>query len=969
MLPRPGERLGPYVVIDVLGRGGMGAVLRARHAATGAIHAVKLILPERAGSETSLARFRREAEILGSLPPHPGIVRVHASGVDAGRLWCAAELIEGRPLAGVIDETGPLDPREAARLAAAIGRALDHAHAHGVIHRDVKPENIIIAAGDRAPRLIDFGLARDLETTRLTRTGDVLGTPAFMAPEQADAGETPTTEAADVWGLGAVLYAMLTGEPPFGRGEAHALIVAVLLHDARPPSHRRSGIAPELDAICGKALEKEPGDRYGSAGALADDLERWRAGEPTEARPPGAIGRLWIRLRPRTRRLRRVTALAAIALAVAALAAVSLAVPTLLGPDPIAALEAIEARTDATGSISDEDAILARGLAADPAIADAGDRGGGPLRRRAELLAALHGAGTPRLDAAEVARLVRSEDAVNGPLLGRALRVLVAANDPTGVREVLYGVEPTARNEHLEDAAALDFLVARIVAGQLAPPLGPELDELLEGRSDEVAGALLLRHAETLYRGPNGEEVTDAVALDRALRSLREAILDRGVPSERSRLTVAVVDRCRTRFHAAGSEGSVDQTRAELDLLVRIEDAEDAREPSELLGHVAYRSNLLIGVIGRGRRERDETTERMLLLSAWLLTQRVDRIGSLRSKDFEALLGETESLFDDDLLARRGRAELARPARERNPAVLLAIASLRMPTSREAYTEERREGILPLIEGALETELRRAWLYTRAARHYVDHEDPFLWPRPFEVATRAVEIDEADAALDDRRRLPFAHEALARVVLRARGALIRPDDPDVTPPPVTLDDPRLDLGDAIARVRVAVALQSALDAWWPPREELDVRPWPRIRSAEEMAGRLSNEMARLIDLGPPDCCKASGEDGPLIDRIVEACAELPLEEDQPHAGYPLKGRALHLEAHGDHAGALEAIDAAIVVFERSLRAGWAGSHRRCADAKAKRADLLEALGRAEEAGRARTAADAHRDASESARPR
>ncbi len=330
----PRRAYGPYVVEGPIGRGGMGAVYRARHRSTGAVCALKVILAARLGADAprALARFRREAEVLARIDGHPGIVRVHAFGIDAGLPWCAMELVSGQSLADRL-EAGTLDDLVAARLVADVARAVEHAHERGVLHRDLKPGNILVQSAPGAPpsrpRVVDFGLAYDAFADTLTRTGELVGTPAFMAPEQVARSRSGSEEGAvgrrvgpatDVYGLGAVLYACLVGSPPFQASEPVTLLWQLANEDPTPPRATRPGVAPGLEAICLRALEKDPARRYASAAAMADDLERFGRGEAVTARAPGRLDRLRRRLRRRSRGALAAAAVAALALVTAAVA-------------------------------------------------------------------------------------------------------------------------------------------------------------------------------------------------------------------------------------------------------------------------------------------------------------------------------------------------------------------------------------------------------------------------------------------------------------------------------------------------------------------------------------------------------------------------------------------------------------------------------------------------------------------------
>lgn len=258
MEPRPGSQVGPYRVEALIARGGMGAVFRAVRA-DGARVALKVL------TGGARERFEREAELAARLS-HPGIVRVHGAGESGGSCWIAMELVEGEPLDA---RCGKVSPVEAARLVAQVARAIEHAHARGVLHRDLKPSNVLVRA-DGAALVTDFGVARAVEGSSLTKTGALVGTPLFMAPEQA-AGQ-PSTAATDVHGLGLLLFTLLTGASPFERDDALAVLVAVTRDRPPPPSAARPLVPEALDQLCLAALEKEPARRP-AIGALAAGLE------------------------------------------------------------------------------------------------------------------------------------------------------------------------------------------------------------------------------------------------------------------------------------------------------------------------------------------------------------------------------------------------------------------------------------------------------------------------------------------------------------------------------------------------------------------------------------------------------------------------------------------------------------------------------------------------------------------------
>jgi serine/threonine protein kinase len=288
-----------YEILGELGRGGMGVVYKARQLAAGRLVALKVHLGGGLASAAEIARFRGEAEAAAALD-HPCIVPVYEVSTLAGQPFFSMKLVEGGSLADRMAELRA-DRRAAVALLARVARAVHFAHQHGVIHRDLKPGNILLDA-DGTPLVADFGLARKATgDVRLTQTGAVLGTPAYMAPEQAR-GEKGLTTAVDTYSLGAILYELLTGRPPFQAATALDTVLQLLERDPAPPRRLDPTIDRDLEAISLKCLRKQPGERYPSAEALADDLERWLRGEPTVARPLSTLGtfRVWFRrnLRP-----------------------------------------------------------------------------------------------------------------------------------------------------------------------------------------------------------------------------------------------------------------------------------------------------------------------------------------------------------------------------------------------------------------------------------------------------------------------------------------------------------------------------------------------------------------------------------------------------------------------------------------------------------------------------------------------
>jgi WD40 repeat protein len=295
--PLPMPRLADYELLEEVGRGGMGVVFRARHVRLGRIVALKMIIGGALARPEDLQRFDTESEAAAQLQ-HPNIVALYEAGASDGQPFFSMEFVSGTSLAGRV-ALGPLPGRRAAAYLETTARAVAYAHGRGVIHRDLKPGNVLLDEHDQ-PKITDFGLAKLMTTdSGQTRTGAVLGTPSYMSPEQA-AGRKDLGPASDVYSLGAILYELLTGKPPFAGETALATINLVTEQEPLSPQLLNPAVDLDLETICLKCLEKDPRRRYASAAALAGDLRRYLDGEPITARRLGPVGRVvkWCRREP-----------------------------------------------------------------------------------------------------------------------------------------------------------------------------------------------------------------------------------------------------------------------------------------------------------------------------------------------------------------------------------------------------------------------------------------------------------------------------------------------------------------------------------------------------------------------------------------------------------------------------------------------------------------------------------------------
>jgi tRNA A-37 threonylcarbamoyl transferase component Bud32 len=286
-----------YEILGVLGKGGMGIVYKARQVKADRIVALKMILAGSHASAGELDRFRTEGEAIARLL-HPNIVQVYEVGEHDDLPFFSLEFCPGGSLATKLGGT-PLPPKEAAALVEKLAQAMAVAHLKNVVHRDLKPANVLLAE-DGTPKVSDFGLAKKLDDDGQTHTGAIMGTPSYMAPEQADGRTDEIGPSADIYALGAILYECLTGRPPFKGVTKLDTMQQVRTQEPVPPRDLNPQTPHDLQTICLKCLQKEAVKRYASAAALAEDLRRWRVGEPIKARPVGRVERAdkWVRCNP-----------------------------------------------------------------------------------------------------------------------------------------------------------------------------------------------------------------------------------------------------------------------------------------------------------------------------------------------------------------------------------------------------------------------------------------------------------------------------------------------------------------------------------------------------------------------------------------------------------------------------------------------------------------------------------------------
>ncbi|MSR58765.1 MAG: hypothetical protein EXS05_14120 [Planctomycetaceae bacterium] len=289
----PEKAFGDYELLEEIARGGMGVVYKARQTRLNRLVALKMILSGEFSNEEQIRRFYAEAEAAAKLD-HPGIVPVYEVGQAGGQHFFSMAFVAGKSLNDTVKADGPLTPKPAARLLQSVAEAVQYAHEKGIVHRDIKPQNILLDEKGR-PRVTDFGLAKHLEgTSEMTAAGQIMGTPSYMPPEQAGGKTDEVGPVSDVYSLGATLYFLLTGRPPYQTSSPMETIRQVLNDEPVPLRRLNPAIPRDLETICLKCLRKEPSKRYATAGALASDLGRWLQNEPISARPISRAETAWL---------------------------------------------------------------------------------------------------------------------------------------------------------------------------------------------------------------------------------------------------------------------------------------------------------------------------------------------------------------------------------------------------------------------------------------------------------------------------------------------------------------------------------------------------------------------------------------------------------------------------------------------------------------------------------------------------
>jgi eukaryotic-like serine/threonine-protein kinase len=504
-----------YEVLGVLGRGATGVVYQARQVGLNRVVALKMILAGAHAAAGQLARFRAEAEAAARLQ-HPNIVQVYEVGERDGLPYFSLEYVDGgsldRRIAGA-----PQPPRQSAALVQVLTRAMAYAHERGVVHRDLKPANVLLTAGG-VPKVADFGLAKRLEgDATATRSGVVVGTASYMAPEQAAGQAHEVGPAADVYALGAILYELLTGRPPFRGGSLFETLRLVRTREPVPPRQLAAGVPRDLETVCLKCLQKEPAKRYASADALADDLGRFLAGEPIRARRVSAPERLW-RWARREPRLALLAGAVAVLLLTVALGSLAFAWRLKREMD---ATERARQEADASALAEKEARRKAdESTKAEKEARQKADESTKAARRNLEQAVNQHGLALDRVVQMAERLHGRLQQGGSGPEV-RALREAV-------LKDALDTLAEAAHEAERGGLTSFSRVAAHFKMGRLFRTLGRPAEAV---RQYEQARDLLVRLAP---QRPSDDKVRGNLAL--ILTSLGEAIVDaRGdVPAARA---------------------------------------------------------------------------------------------------------------------------------------------------------------------------------------------------------------------------------------------------------------------------------------------------------------------------------------------------------------------------------------------------------------------------------------------------
>src|SRR5438876_3218261 len=502
-------RLGHYEILEEIGRGGMGVIYRARQQHSRRIVAVKRIRAHQVNSHETLVRFRRKAEAVASLD-HPNILPIYGvSESEEGLPFFSMKYATG----GSLRTAAPVfrtEPRECARLMAKVARGIAYAHGKGILHRDLQPGNILLD-GSSEPMVSDFGLAKWLnEDSALTRTLERLGTPGYIAPEQAECPAAELTSAADIYSLGAILFYLLTGRPPF----VGPNVLYVIHQAAATPAPRLRSLAPSLDrdleTIVARCLESEPTARYKSAGALADDLEHWLRHEPIRARHSGVFtrGGKWVRRNPTS------TVLLASLIALAAATAVILwdkGLPRLL-PTDVAAIpyKSIAVLPFENLSADPENAFFADGVQ-DEILNDLAKIADLKVISRTSVMQYKSGA---KRNVRQIGNELGVAHVVEGSVQRDANRVRVTAQLINARTDTHLWVERYDRP--LDDVFAIQSDIAKAIATQLQAKLSPKTKSAIEERpTKDLVGHDLYVRAKLLVMNPliAGERWLEAAGL------------------------------------------------------------------------------------------------------------------------------------------------------------------------------------------------------------------------------------------------------------------------------------------------------------------------------------------------------------------------------------------------------------------------------------------------------------------------